>query len=53
MIGEILAEPDTVAALSRVQVDVQPLTLEQTAQRIRQVHEIAARVVKDRTAQGN
>lgn len=52
-IGEILAEPDTVAALSRVQVDVQTLTPEQTAQRIRQVHEIAARVVKDGTVQGN
>ncbi len=52
-IGEILAEPETVAALSRVQVDVQRLTPEQTAQRIRQVHEIAARVVKDGTVQGN
>jgi tripartite-type tricarboxylate transporter receptor subunit TctC len=52
-IGEILAEPDTVAALGRVQVDVQTLTAEQTSQRIRQVHEIAARVVKDSTVQGN
>ena len=52
-IGQILAEPDTVAALSRVQVDVQTLTPEQTSQRIRQVHEIAARVVADRTMQGN
>jgi hypothetical protein len=32
-------------------VDVQTLTPEQTAQRIRQVHEIAARVVADRTVQ--
>lgn len=52
-IGEILAEPGTVAALGRVQVDVQTLTAEQTSQRIRQVHEIAARVVKDSTVQGN
>jgi tripartite-type tricarboxylate transporter receptor subunit TctC len=41
-IGEILAEPDTVAALSRVRWTCR-LTPEQTAQRIRQVHEIAAR----------
>lgn len=46
-IGEILAEPATVAALSRVQVDVQTLTPEQTTLRIRQVHEIAARVIQD------
>lgn len=51
-IAEILAEPHTVEALSRVQVDVQMLTPEQTTKRIRQVHEIAARVVKD-AAQGN
>lgn len=44
LIGEILDEPDTRAALARVQVDVQRLTPEQTAQRIRQVHDIAARV---------
>ncbi|QET05150.1 MULTISPECIES: Bug family tripartite tricarboxylate transporter substrate binding protein [Cupriavidus] len=44
LIGEILDEPDTRAALARVQVDVQRLTPEQTSQRIRQVHDIAARV---------
>ena len=52
-ISEILAEPDTVVALSRAQVNVQTLTPEQTTQRIRQVHELAARVIKDGTAQGN
>ncbi|SPK70508.1 conserved exported protein of unknown function (plasmid) [Cupriavidus taiwanensis] len=52
-IGEILAEPDTVAALSRVQVDVQTLSPEQASQRIRQVHDIAARVVKDGAFQAN
>ena len=53
LIGEILAEPDTVAALSRVQVDVQTLSPEQASQRIRQVHDIAARVVKDGAVQAN
>ena len=52
-IGEILTEPDTVAALSRVQVEVQTLSPEQASQRIRQVHDIAARVVKDGAIQAN
>lgn len=52
-IGEILQEPDTVAALHRVQVDVQPLTPEQAVQRIRQVHDIAARMVRDGAIQSN
>ncbi|BDB27045.1 MFS transporter [Cupriavidus sp. TA19] len=53
LIGEILKEPDTISALNRVQVDVQPLTPEQASQRIRQVHDIAARVVKDGALQSN
>lgn len=52
-IGEILTEPDTVAALGRVQVDVQALTPEQASQRIHQVHDIAARVVRDGAVQTN
>lgn len=52
-LAEILAEPDTVAALARVQVDVQVLTPAQTSQRIRQVHDIAARVLQSNAARDN
>ncbi|WP_454724900.1 MULTISPECIES: Bug family tripartite tricarboxylate transporter substrate binding protein [Cupriavidus] len=52
-VAEILRERDTVEALARVQVEVQTLTPEQTARKVRAVHDLAQRVVQAGGVQAN
>jgi tripartite-type tricarboxylate transporter receptor subunit TctC len=44
-LDQVLREPDTVRALAKVQVVVEPLTLEQTERQIHAVHDLAQRLI--------